>query len=539
MVKMERLMDLKKLMMLALAVLFIAGLVSPYLPLQAMHDDDSGVDTRLSLVSSRVQFASRVQFVGSNRLELGGAVISLASPPRVADGYVDVVVSLDSNDGILGFLFNVVFDEARLTPVAVTYGCDFEDLRLVLPTLGDRAHSNRFIFHANGESVSHEVGVVATLRFRVNDVLGDGLPIAFGKFLVMADDGYGWMETVSVSTGYDFPLHVEAPVGLEIQGRGMMPFQSHMDITADFECPYFLMFVREAIGVFDRSIYCVDVGHLCCCLFFICCCQSDSFSNVTSLAGIEHFGYIGMLSIMETQLADLDLTSSNMRYLTWLNAGDNHLTTLDVRNTPNMSVMLVVNNYMLDPDCIIGRHYMINPDIWFMHGPMPSTFREVSMTDITADFECPNFLAAVRELTGVFDQPLYNMDIFALEDRSVLDFSGRGITSLAGIEHFRVIHELDVSNNYLTELNLPRRYTRSLHWLDASNNQLTGLNISHIRYWNNIAIDVRYNYLASPGSVVHCPLLFPSTQQFNFYPQNAIENIELGTSPAWLCQPAL
>ena len=285
-------------------------------------------------------------FVGSH-VELNGVRMSLTpSATFHVNNYVDILISLDSNPGIWGFLFNVVFDETKLTHVSTTPGHDLRDLRLTLPSVGEAARPNHLIFHSNSENVTHEVGFIATMRFRVISEIENEPPITFGNILVMADDGFSGIETSSVliDRGIASPMEARANVGihsdLEIQPRGIVPFQ------------------------------------------------------------------------------------------------------------------------------------------------------EQDYKDITDDFECPNFLNAVRELTGVFDRPIYNTDIFELVlegtmfkgsmYRWALDLSGRRITNLAGIEHFRVIQFLDIGNNQLTVLNLPRRYTRNLQFLNASNNQLTGLDISHL-----------------------------------------------------------
>ena len=496
---------MKNLAMVLIAVLALCGMSASYLLVHAMHEADTDTWT-----------------IENNFLELSDVVVSMlpTSFARV-DEYVDISVSLDSSVGMFGFLFNIVFDETKLMPVSIIDGDRFNNLRLVLPVIGEGARSNRFVFSAQASDVSYETGVIATMRFRVGEGVNIGaLPIAFGTFMVMVDDRLDGMEIESVSTGNNFPsLNDATNPGIRARG-GIMPFQEYIDITDDFECPNFLDYVRDMIGVYNRPIYNVDMLNA-----SDCCIILNSTMEITSLAGIQHINDIGSLTVVGTEIDDLDLTTPNMKNLGWIMLTGNQLTTLDLRNNPELSDVRINEPYMLLED-LVGWEFLAAPSHpGSLHfGPPMHTLplRPFPTIDITADFECENFLTVVRELTGVFDRPLLNTDILNLGNRHILDFSGRGITSLAGIEHFRVIFELDVSDNTLTELNLPTKYTRSLRYLDAARNQLEKLDISHIPYWSEIdLLDVRYNYMQSLESVVYDRNT--SYREVNFHPQNVIQ----------------
>ena len=59
--------------------------------------------------------------------------------------------------------------------------------------------------------------------------------------------------------------------------------------------------------------------------------------------------------------------------------------------------------------------------------------------DITAAFEDPNFLSAVRTLIGKPTGPIYDTDVNLI---TTLEVNNSGISSLAGIEYFTSLSEL-------------------------------------------------------------------------------------------------
>ena len=94
--------------------------------------------------------------------------------------------------------------------------------------------------------------------------------------------------------------------------------------------------------------------------------------------------------------------------------------------------------------------------------------------DITADFECANFLAAVRGLRNVPSVgAIYASHVSGI---MTLSFNDRGITSLAGIEHFTALTWLVVGGNQLTELDVSNN--TALTRLTVQSNQLTEIDVS-------------------------------------------------------------
>jgi len=111
--------------------------------------------------------------------------------------------------------------------------------------------------------------------------------------------------------------------------------------------------------------------------------------------------------------------------------------------------------------------------------------------DITADFECLNFLAAVRRLPDVPSTgPILASHVAGITE---LNTSGRQVRSLAGIEHFVALEALDVGFNQLITIDISNN--PALQWLDVGVNRLTTLDVS-----NNSALtylDVSFNQLTT------------------------------------------
>lgn len=97
------------------------------------------------------------------------------------------------------------------------------------------------------------------------------------------------------------------------------------------------------------------------------------------------------------------------------------------------------------------------------------------LVDITDSFTCLNFLAAVREITGIpTPGRIFCSDVAW---RTSLDVSGRNITSLAGIEHFQNLAYLDAMDNQLTALDVSNNLALTI--LNVEFNQLPTIDISN------------------------------------------------------------
>ena len=96
--------------------------------------------------------------------------------------------------------------------------------------------------------------------------------------------------------------------------------------------------------------------------------------------------------------------------------------------------------------------------------------------DISGDFECEIFEMAVRFHALIMpDEPITAADV-ASGIFANFDISRRGITSLAGIEHFTTLRILDASGNALTEADFS--HNAELRQVDLTGNPLTSLNVT-------------------------------------------------------------
>jgi hypothetical protein len=253
------------------------------------------------------------------------------------------------------------------------------------------------------------------------------------------------------------------------------PQREIVDITADFKCPNFLRSVRQQINVPEPNpVFSYHVGGL-----RTLWTQS---SNITSLAGIQHFTSLDSITVSNNQITELDLSKNTE--LRSLDVRNNNLTKLDISNNPQLSWLNISNNLMTSPDDIIG---------WT--GSTLTFLPQREIVDITADFTCSNFRAVVRNATGIpAPNPIFKHNVDSIR---YLDVFNRNVTSLAGIQHFTELRFLVVSNNRLTSLNL------------SSNTQLQRLFAYN-------------NFIESPADVIGWsrPVGSTSGSDFWFYPQN-------------------
>ncbi|MCL1884834.1 MAG: protein phosphatase 1 regulatory subunit 42 [Defluviitaleaceae bacterium] len=435
-------------------------------------------------------------------MELQGTRISkYITTTSPAEGYIDVTFSLETNPGIWSFWFNITFDNTLFTPVYFAEGHELDSFRVITPTVDRLTNSNQLSFQANSTDVTNSVGLIATARFKANEQIYDGSGINFGDFFLVACNGFGDMETFSIININRMSPYAMLRSGIAIPNRGI-------DITHDFECSNFLLFVRNLIGVHGRPIYQADMIN-----FQECISAIDlSGLGLTSLAGIHHLGSIMFMHVVYNELTEIDLSHSIFTELSFLHAGYNRLTSLDVSNTRRLFTLILNHNHIRSSDYITGLQYLYNSHPWIYLGQQ--------RVDITSDFECLNFLMAVRDLLRVHGRSIYSTDFRWISMFNPFDFSGKGITSLAGLQHFQgVLMDFDFSNNELTDLNFPRLDIGSIN---LSNNRLRSLNVSNLSRLGSL--DVSYNYFISTADVIGW------RDFFNFYPQRVNNNVIISGS---------
>ena len=183
-----------------------------------------------------------------------------------------------------------------------------------------------------------------------------------------------------------------------------------------------------------------------------------------------------------------------------LNASSNFLQNLDITNNAAIRTLDVRYNFMEDESVLLR-----SPSAFFTtYRFFPQNALTMDVTDYIPD---PAFLDALREALGKGpDDPVYANELRTI---TVLDASGRGITSVAGL-------------SFLT----------NLEWLDLSDNRITGMDIS-----NNIKLnflDVRLNWMEDPAAVFGLRDTITSQFHFNFQKFNGKNITDQFPDPAFL-----
>jgi len=267
---------------------------------------------------------------------------------------------------------------------------------------------------------------------------------------------------------------------------------SDHDVSRFFACANFLATVREYLNLDAtdpvtpanlQQIITLDV----------------SGQGITSLAGLSFLTNLQRLYAANNTVANVDMT--NNRSLTYLDVRGNWLESRDVITGLRVGVLL-----RFDPQAFNGRN-------------------------VTAQFACENFLAAVREAMGLTD----GAQIGAGDALTVteLNLAGRSITNTAGIANFANLTTLNLANNPLRHLDLSSNIALqnlnvsggclntlnlqnniNLTQLQASRNHLTQLNLTTNTQLQSV--DIRQNFMESTGVIQ-----LSSTPTVQFNPQHS------------------
>lgn len=147
----------------------------------------------------------------------------------------------------------------------------------------------------------------------------------------------------------------------------------------------------------------------------------------------------------------------------------------------------------------------------------------ISPEDITETFTDNNFRAAVREKLGLKDaEPITGTACAAVKD---LDVSGKDIDSLAGIEYFTGLTNLDCSNNRLISLDITN--CTKLVYFSCGENQLSELNVKECP--NLMVLDCSGNYLTDLD-VTNCNNLRQLTCGFGGR-KNQLKSLDVSKCP--------
>jgi len=266
------------------------------------------------------------------------------------------------------------------------------------------------------------------------------------------------------------------------------------DVSAMFACENFLNAIREYLDLDAneavtpanlRQIIALDV----------------SSQGITSLAGLSFLTNLQRLYAADNVVASVDMT--NNRSLTYLDVRGNWLESREVITGLRAGVLL-----RFDPQAFNGRN-------------------------ITAEFACANFLAAVREAMGLAGTAQIGADDALTV--TALNMADRGITNTAGIANFANLATLNLANNPLRHLDLSSNIALQhlnvsgacLHTLNLQNNiNLIQLNASrnHLTELNLTTntqlaqVDVRENFLENTAAIRRAVGTTPTVQ---FNPQHS------------------
>lgn len=177
------------------------------------------------------------------------------------------------------------------------------------------------------------------------------------------------------------------------------------------------------------------------------------------------------LTISNTQLAEIDL-SQNFE-LNYLNLSNNlKLTTIDVSNNMKLNDMSTFNSHNLTKVIMfegqtIGTRFGFSDDIieWVAL-PYPA-----DCTVAISDAKLKQYLIDAYDTDK--DGKLSKDETLAVLK---IEAAGKGIASFTGMEYFKNIQVLDLSDNDLTELDILT--LGELRTLNVSNNALTSLDVS-------------------------------------------------------------
>ncbi len=147
----------------------------------------------------------------------------------------------------------------------------------------------------------------------------------------------------------------------------------------------------------------------------------------------------------------------------------------------------------------------------------------IASEDITETFTDNNFRAAVREKLGLKDaEPITGTACAAVKE---LDVSGKDIDSLAGIEYFTGLTNLDCSNNRLISLDITN--CTKLAYFSCGENQLSELNVKECP--NLMVLDCSGNYLTDLD-VTNCNNLRQLTCGFGGR-KNQLKSLDVSKCP--------
>ncbi|MCL2406477.1 MAG: S-layer homology domain-containing protein [Defluviitaleaceae bacterium] len=299
---------------------------------------------------------------------------------------------------------------------------------------------------------------------------------------------------------------------------------SPVDITDDFTCLDFRAAVRELLGKGSAdAIYNVDVAWV---GFLDVSGTWYEPGNITSLAGIEHFTNLIVLTAAHNNITSLDL--SNNSALEWLGVGNNNITTLNLSNNPALHSLSIWDNNLTTLD--LSNNLVLQ-------------FLDVGNNNfITLDLSNTLTLRFLNVRNNNFTTINLSNNL-ALQSLVV---DSNNLTTL-DLSNNPILQSLFVENNSLTTLDLSNN--PMLQSLFVDNNNFTSLDLFNnsklqsLHVWNNnlITVDLSNNpaleWLSlGDNNLTSLDLSNNPALQFLFAENNNLTSLDISNNPAleWL-----
>ncbi len=334
----------------------------------------------------------------------------------------------------------------------------------------------------------------------------DGIaPLAASDYEPEAVAIYAQGDTVTITadaapTGQRFKEWSISPAVSFVDGTGLknstatftMPDQAvtatavyEAPITADFTDPNFLAAVRSTIGKPTGDIYANDVAGITTLVV--------EGEEIQSLAGIQHFTGLEILSCADNQLTTLDV--SGLNNLEMLACYNNKLTSLNVSGLNNLTYLSCYNNELTSLD-VSGLGSLVS----LVCSSNKLTTLNMSGLGSLVYLKCQKNEMTVLDVSG-----LGSLELLHCADNRLTSLNMSGLSNLEG---------LNCACNQLATLDVSS--LDSLAYLDCSNNQLTSLDVSGT---NNLGyLDCSYNYMLGTSAVTGRSISWDGSD-FIFEPQ--------------------
>ncbi|TDP04007.1 T9SS type A sorting domain-containing protein [Flavobacterium sp. 245] len=199
-----------------------------------------------------------------------------------------------------------------------------------------------------------------------------------------------------------------------------------------------------------------------------------SNSSITNLSGIESFASLETLNCKDNQLLFLDLSKNAL--LTSVNASNNKLVSLDLKNGKNTLLNKSTSSFLNNPSlkCIQVDDENFSATNWSALKDASANYN--TLCNAFTAIPDSNFEAKLIALGIDIDGKNGKVLTSSIAAVTTLNVSSSNISNLTGIEGFTGLKELDFSSNNLKAVDLTKNV--ALTSANAKSNQLLNLDLS-------------------------------------------------------------